>query len=119
MFIAIGAACTDLKDSQSMMTPVILFIMVPVFMWGSVLRAPDSTLSLVLSMLPTTSPFLMLLRIVLQPGPPLWQVLVSVSLMAATTVAAVWAAGRIFRTGILMQGKSASFAEIVRWVRAG
>jgi ABC-2 type transport system permease protein len=119
IFIAVGAACNDLKDSQNMMTPVILFLMVPVFMWGAVLRAPDSTLSLVLSMLPTTSPFLMLLRIVLQPGPPLWQVLVSVALMAGTTVAAVWAAGRIFRTGILMQGKSASFAEMARWVRAG
>jgi ABC-2 type transport system permease protein len=119
IFIAIGAACTDLKDSQSMMTPVILFVMVPVFMWGAVLKAPDSTLSLVLSLLPTTAPFLMLLRIVLQPGPPVWQVLVSVTAMAATTVAVVWAAGRIFRTGLLMQGKSASVAEIIRWVRAG
>jgi ABC-2 type transport system permease protein len=119
IFIAIGAACTDLKDSQSMMTPVILLVMVPVFLWGAVLKAPDSTLSLVLSLVPTTAPFLMLLRIVLQPGPPGWQILVSVTAMAVTTVAAVWAAGRIFRTGILMQGKSASFAEIIRWVRAG
>jgi ABC-type Na+ efflux pump permease subunit len=119
IFIAIGAACTDLKDSQSMMTPVILLVMVPVFMWGAVLKAPDSTLSLVLSLLPTTAPFLMLLRIVLQPGPPVWQILVSVTAMAATTVAAVWAAGRIFRTGLLMQGKSASVAEIIRWVRVG
>ena len=119
IFIAIGAACTDLKDSQSMMTPVILLMMVPVFLWGAVLKAPDSTLSLVLSLLPTTAPFLMLLRIVLQPGPPVWQILVSVTAMAVTTVAAVWAAGRIFRTGILMQGKSASVGELIRWVRAG
>jgi ABC-2 type transport system permease protein len=119
IFVAIGAACNDLKDSQGMMTPVILFIMVPVFMWGAVMKAPDGSLALLLSLLPTTAPFLMLLRIVLQPGPPLWQVLLSVTMMAATTVAAVWAAGRIFRTGILMQGKSASFAEMIRWVRAG
>ncbi|HJR59772.1 MAG TPA: ABC transporter permease [Vicinamibacterales bacterium] len=119
IFIAVGAACNDLKDSQNMMTPVMLFMMVPVFTWVAVLRAPDSTLSLALSLFPTTAPFLMLLRIALQPGPPLWQVLLSVGLTALATVAAVWAAGRIFRTGILMQGKSASLAEMVRWVKAG
>lgn len=119
IFIAVGAACTDLKDSQSMMTPVMLLIMVPVFTWGVVLRAPDSTMSLALSLFPTAAPFLMLLRIGLQPGPPMWQILLSVMLMMITTVAAVWAAGRIFRTGILMQGKSASLGEMIRWVRAG
>jgi ABC-2 type transport system permease protein len=118
-FIAIGAACNDLKDSQNMMTPIMLFIMVPVFTWVAVLRAPDSTLSLALSLFPTTAPFLMLLRIALHPGPPLWQVLLSVALTASATVLAVWAAGRIFRTGILMQGKSASVGEMIRWVRAG
>lgn len=119
IFIAIGAACNDLKDSQNMVTPVMLFMMVPVFTWGAVLRAPDSTLALGLSLVPTATPFLMLLRIALQPGPPMWQVWLSVTLMAMTTLAAVWAAGRIFRTGILMQGKSASVAEMIRWVRAG
>jgi ABC-2 type transport system permease protein len=119
IFIAIGAACNDLKDSQNMMTPVMLFMMVPIFTWGAVLRAPDSTLAIGLSLLPTAAPFLMLLRIALQPGPPMWQVLLSVSLTALATVAAVWAAGRIFRTGILMQGKSASVGEMLRWVRAG
>ena len=119
IFIAIGAACNDLKDSQNMMTPVMLFMMVPVFTWIAVLRAPDSTLSLALSLFPTTAPFLMLLRIALQPGPPLWQVLLSLALLTVTTVAVVWAAGRIFRTGILMQGKSASIAEMIRWVKAG
>jgi ABC-2 type transport system permease protein len=94
-------------------------MMVPVFTWGAVLRAPDSTLAFVLSVFPTSAPFLMLLRIALQPGPPLWQVLLAVVLTAAATVLAVWAAGRIFRTGILMQGKSASVAEMIRWVRAG
>lgn len=119
IFIAIGAACTDLKDSQNMVTPVMLFMMVPAFTWGAVLRAPESTLAIGLSLIPTAAPFLMLLRIALQPGPPMWQVLLSVLLMAATTIGAVWAAGRIFRTGILMQGKSASLAEMIRWVKAG
>ena len=119
IFIAIGAACNDLKDSQNMMTPVMLFMMVPIFTWGAVLRAPDSTLAVALSLLPTAAPFLMLLRIALHPGPPMWQVALSLTFTALATAGAVWAAGRIFRTGILMQGKSASVREMLRWVRVG
>jgi ABC-2 type transport system permease protein len=119
IFVAIGAACNDLKDTQSMITPVMILVILPLVTWSAVIRAPDSTLSVVLSMLPTSAPFLMLLRIAIQPGPPLWQVLVSFAIVVAATVVVVWAAGRIFRTGILMQGKSASFSEMLRWVKAG
>jgi ABC-2 type transport system permease protein len=118
VFIAVGAACSDLKDSQGMMTPVMMLLMVPMFLWYPVLRAPDGTMATVLSLFPTAAPFLMMLRISLAPGPPGWQIALSAALMAATTCIAVWAAARIFRTGLLMQGKTASLAELVRWVRA-
>jgi ABC-2 type transport system permease protein len=118
MFVAIGAACTDLKDSQGMMTPVMMIIMVPTFMWFSVLRAPDGRVATIMSLVPTSAPFMMMLRISLQPGPPFWQIALSVLLMGATVVLTVWAAGKIFRTGLLMQGKSATMAEMLRWVRA-
>jgi ABC-2 type transport system permease protein len=118
IFIAVGAACTDLKDSQGMMTPVMVLIMIPMFTWASVLRAPDGPMATTLSMIPTAAPFLMMLRISLRPGPPLWQIALSVALMAGTVVLTVWAAGKIFRTGLLMQGKSASLGEMLRWVRA-
>ena len=118
LFVAVGAACNDLKDSQNMMTPVMLLVMVPMFTAGSVLRAPDGTMAMVLSLVPTAAPFLMLLRISLQPGPPMWQIVVSIAIMACTALAVVWAAGKIFRTGLLMQGKSATIAEMVKWVTA-
>ncbi len=118
IFISIGAACTDFKDAQSMMTPAMLLVMMPVFTWTAVLRAPDSALAIGLSLFPPATPFLMLLRMALRPAPPLWQVLLSVALMALTAIAAVWAAGKIFRTGILMHGKSATVGEMIRWVRA-
>ena len=118
LFIAIGAACNDLKDSQNMMTPVMLLVMIPVFTAGSVLRAPDGTMATELSLVPTAAPFLMLLRIALQPGPPVWQIVLSVLLMTCTALVVVWAAGKIFRTGLLMQGKSATFGEMVKWVTA-
>ena len=118
IFISIGAACSDFKDAQGMMTPAMLIIMLPVFTWTAVLRAPDSPLAVGLSLFPPATPFLMLLRMALRPSPPAWQVLLSVVLIGLTVVAAVWAAGKIFRTGILMHGKSATLGEMIRWVRA-
>ena len=119
IFVAVGAACTDLKDSQNLVGPVMLVMVLPVVTAGAVLRAPDGTIATVLSMVPTATPFLMMLRILMHPGPPAWQVVTSVVLVIATALFCVWAAGRIFRAGLLMQGKSASLGEIVRWVRAG
>jgi ABC-2 type transport system permease protein len=118
IFIAIGAACNDLKDTQSMATPAMVLVMLPMFTWMSVLRAPDGMTAAVLSLIPTAAPFLMMLRISLRPGPPAWQIALSIALMAGTVVLAIWAAGKIFRTGLLMQGKSATMTEMLRWVRA-
>jgi ABC-2 type transport system permease protein len=73
----------------------------------------------VLSLIPTATPFLMMLRISMHPGPPAWQVALSAVFVTGTVLLFVWAAGRIFRTGLLMQGKSASIAEMIRWVKAG
>ena len=117
IFITIGASCSDLKDAQGMMTPAMLIMMFPWMTWFAILNAPDSPNSVALSMFPTNAPFLMLLRIMLPPGPPMWQVAISVVLAAATSVAAVYAAGKIFRTGLLMQGKAATFGEMWKWVR--
>src|SRR6185503_2371626 len=74
IFITIGAACTDLKDAQGMMTPAMLLLMLPWMTWFSIINAPESTVSVVLSLIPTATPFLMLPRIAIPPGPPMWQV---------------------------------------------
>jgi ABC-2 type transport system permease protein len=118
LYISVGAACTSLKDVQGLVTPIMLITILPAFTWMMVLRAPDSTASVLLSLFPPATPFLMLLRISVSPGPPLWQVILSIVLTAATTVGVIWAAGRIFRVGLLMQGKTPTFAELLRWVRA-
>jgi ABC-2 type transport system permease protein len=118
IFITIGAACSDLKDAQGMMTPAMLIMMFPWMTWFAILNAPDSPMAVGLSLFPTNAPFLMLLRIMLPPGPPIWQILLSVVLALVTSIAAVYAAGKIFRTGLLMQGKAATFGEMWKWVRA-
>jgi len=84
IFITIGAACTDLKDAQGMMTPAMLLLMLPWMTWFSIINAPESTVSVVLSLIPTATPFLMLLRIAVPPGPPMWQVGLGVALTALT-----------------------------------
>jgi len=117
VFISIGAACSDFKDSQAMMMPAMILIMLPVFAWPTVLRAPTGALAVAISLIPTATPFIMLPLSTNPPGPPVWQQIVGLCLTIATAVLFVWAAGRIFRVGILMQGKSATPAEMLRWVR--
>jgi ABC-2 type transport system permease protein len=118
IFLSIGAAASDLKDAQGMMSPTMVLLIMPVVASSAVLRAPDSGLAVGASLFPTSAPFIMLIRLAMTPGPPMWQVLLSVALMLGTAVLFVWAAGRIFRVGLLMQGKGATLAEMIRWIRA-
>jgi ABC-2 type transport system permease protein len=64
------------------------------------------------------TPFLMLIRLSLKPGPPFWQLALSVVTTLGCAAGFVWAAGRIFRVGLLMQGKGATLPEMLRWIRA-
>jgi ABC-2 type transport system permease protein len=118
VFIAIGAAVTDSKDGQALMGPVMMLFAMPFFVWRPIMEAPEGLLATTMSLVPWATPSLMILRLSMQPGPPVWQLLASFVITSLTTIVVVWMAGRIFRVGVLMQGKSASFAEMIRWVRA-
>ena len=116
VFIAIGAACSELKDAQSLMAPAMIVLMLPIFVWMPVLKNPDGGLAVAASLFPPATPMLMLLRLSANPPPPGWQVILGIVLTAASTLVCVWAAGKIFRIGILSQGKTPSFRELIRWV---
>lgn len=116
IFLAIGSACSNLKDSQSMIQPAMMLIILAYLGSFVVMRAPESGLAVGLSLFPTITPFAMILRIALPPGPPLWQVLLSVVLLVGATSAVIWAAARIFRVGLLMQGKPPNLPELLKWV---
>jgi len=118
LYMAVGAACNEIKDAQSLMMPIMFLSMFPAFVWIAVMRNPSSPLAVGLSLFPPASPFLMLMRIALRPAPPAWQVALAVVLTSLTTLFCVWAAAKIFRTGLLMQGKAPSYAELARWVFA-
>ncbi len=118
LFMAVGSACNDLKDAQSLMFPVMILAMLPAMVWSVVLQQPASPVSVATSLFPPATPFLMLMRMALSPAPPAWQVALGVVLTTLTTLGCVWASAKIFRTGLLMQGKAPSFAELARWVMA-
>jgi ABC-2 type transport system permease protein len=116
LFLALGSACSDLKDAQSMMQPAMILIMLPYLGSFIVIQNPESSLAVGMSFFPTMTPFTMMLRIAMPPGPPMWQVLVSVVGLVACTALFVWAASRIFRVGILMQGKAPTLPELLKWI---
>src|SRR5262249_25115222 len=118
-FIAIGAACTNVKETQNLLWPVMLLASVPMLVLFNLLREPNSTGITVLSFFPPTTPMLMIARQAIPPGIPWWQPALGVAVVSLATLASVWAAGRIFRVGLLAQGRGASLGEMIRWVVRG
>jgi ABC-type Na+ efflux pump permease subunit len=119
LFVAIGSACTSTQETQTLLMPVMLLAMIPLFVMTQVILEPDSALSVGMSLVPTATPMLMVVRVAVPPGVPWWQPVLGVVLVLLTTLLLVWAAGRIFRVGILMQGKGANLAEMMKWVFRG
>lgn len=119
LFIAIGAACSDIKETQQLLWPVLLLVCLPFFVLAQVLEKPNGALATELFFFPFATPMLMLARQGVPPGVPLWQTLTGVGVVLVNTVACAWAAGRIFRVGLLVQGKGANFGQMVQWVIHG
>lgn len=115
IFSAIGAACNEIKDAQSLMTPAMLLVMLPFFTHGLVLESPNGGFAAALSLFPPATPIIMFLRILLEPGPPLWQLLLSLVLTTAFAVLCVVAGGKIFRIGILSQGQTPTLWKLAKW----
>jgi ABC-2 type transport system permease protein len=116
LYIAVGAACTDMKETQSLMWPVMVLAMLPLFVAFNVIKEPNSNFAFWASLFPPITPMLMIARQSVPPGIPVWQPALGVVLVLLAALACVYAAGRIFRVGILMQGKGAKVGDLVRWV---
>jgi ABC-2 type transport system permease protein len=119
LFLAAGAAVSNMKEAQSMVMPVTILFALPLVILGALLQQPNSPLALGATFFPFSSPVATVVRIAVPPGVPAWQPLVAAAITVLTTIVIVWAAGRIFRVGILMQGQGAKLGEILRWVVRG
>ncbi|MEL6108148.1 MAG: ABC transporter permease [Planctomycetota bacterium] len=116
IFSAIGAACSEIRDAQSLMTPVMLLVIIPMMCMGPILDSPSSTFARAVSLFPPATPMLMFARIAIPPGPAIWEIILAVLLTTLFAAACVWAAGRVFRIGILSQGQAPSFTKLIGWI---
>lgn len=117
LYAAVGASVNSMQEAQNLVLPMLSPVIMAMMFFPLVLRSPDSTASVVLSLIPLFAPLLMFLRMTVLM-PPAWQIALSVALTLLTIWGVVWTASRIYRVGILMYGKRPTFPEIVRWVRA-
>ncbi len=116
IYAAIGAAVDNETDSQQFMLPIILPLVLAIYVgFFSVIENPHGTVSTIFSMIPLTSPIVMLMRIPF--GVPWWEVVISMVLLIASIVFLIWLAGRIYRVGILMYGKKPTYREILKWMK--
>jgi len=115
-YAAMGAASEDEQHLGQMAWPLLIFLIVPLVMIGTLTSNPDSGVSVILSIFPMTSPIVMLIRILVSE-PPAWQIALCLGLLAAAVAGMALLAAKIFRVGILMTGKRPSLKEVVKWVR--
>lgn len=115
MFAAVGSAVDNVQDASQLQMPVTLPIILALLMMLAVIKDPNSSLAFWFSIIPFTSPVVMMARIPYDI--PLWEIVLSLVILYASFVAMVWFAGKIYRVGIFMYGKKPTFKELLKWVR--
>ncbi len=114
LFAAIGAAGVDESNAQSLTFPIVAPIILAIFLMMRAMNDPEGSIAFWGSIIPFTSPIVM--PSLLPFSPPLWQIGLSLSILLLTILFTSYIAGKIYRTGILMQGKKISFKEMVKWL---
>ena len=115
-YAAIGAAVDNETDSQQFLLPIIMPLVLGVYIgFFTVMNDPHGTIATVFSMIPLTSPIVMLMRIPF--GVPWWQIAISVTILFGTFFFVVWFAAKIYRVGILMYGKKPTWSELYKWLK--
>lgn len=116
LYAAVGAAVDNETDTQQFMLPILMPLILAVYVGVfTVIDDPHGTVSMIFSFVPFTSPVVMLMRIPF--GVPIWQQIVSLIILIGTFTSTVWFAAKIYRVGILMYGKKASYKELFKWLK--
>jgi len=115
LFAAIGSAVDNETDTQQFMLPVTVPLILSIVVAQTVIQNPESPLAFWLSMIPFTSPVIMMVRIPF--GVPSWEITLSISLLVLGFIGTTWLAAKIYRTGILMYGKKSNYRELWKWIR--
>jgi ABC-2 type transport system permease protein len=118
MMASVGSAVNDLREAQSLVTPVMLILTIPLMLWLPISEQPNGMLATVASFIPPAIPFVMVLRVTASSEPiAAWQVAVSIVWGFAWVAIFLWAGAKIFRVGVLMQGKPPTPRELLKWIR--
>lgn len=115
LFAAIGSAVDNESDTQQFMLPVTVPLIISIILSQFIIHNPDGALAFWLSIIPFTSPIIMMVR--LPFNPPIFDVILSISLLILGFLAMTWFAAKIYRTGILMYGKKNSYRELFKWLK--
>ena len=115
MFAAVGSAVDSIQDASQLQTPIMVPIILALIVSMSVANDPNSPLAFWGSIIPLTSPVVMIARIPF--GIPTWQIVTSLVLLYISVAGMAWVAGKIYRVGIFMHGKKPSFKELLSWVK--
>ncbi|MBQ3535617.1 MAG: ABC transporter permease [Alistipes sp.] len=115
MFAAVGSAVDSVQDANQLQTPITVPIILALILAMSVFNDPSSPLAFWGSVIPFTSPVVMMARIPF--GIPTWEIILSLVLLYISVAAMAWVAGKIYRVGVFMHGKKPSFKELMSWIR--
>jgi ABC-type Na+ efflux pump permease subunit len=116
-FGAVGAAVNEMREAQSLMTPVMLALMSPWMLGPMIAREPNSTFAVAASFIPPVNTFAMMTRLASSSPPPAWQVWATVAVGLASAFVVTWFAAKVFKVGLLMHGKAPNMSTLVRWAR--
>ena len=114
IFAAIGASINAMEDSQQFMTPIMILMVFSLYAGIYSGDNPDGPLAFWCSLIPFTSPIVMMVRVPLDA--PTWQIILSLCLLYASALALIWISGKIYRVGILMYGKKPTLKEMIKWI---
>jgi ABC-2 type transport system permease protein len=114
--VALGSTCGTPQDAQHLAFVLFIPTLIPLFMISAVMQQPNGGFATAMSFIPPFTPVIMLLRQAMPAGVPWWQPWIGLVGVIIWAVAVVWAAARIFRIGILSQGKAPTFSQLAQWV---
>ena len=117
LFAAVGSAVENESDTNQLMIPITIPLIIGLLLMMQTFNNPDSTVSFWASMIPFTSPMVMLARVPFEGGVPTWELLLSIGILLLTIIVVVYLAAKIYRVGILMTGKKYSWKDIWTWIK--
>jgi ABC-type Na+ efflux pump permease subunit len=114
----VGSAVSELREAQSLITPAMMLLMVPLLLWFPIINDPNGVLATITNFIPPLIPFVMILRVTSASEPvPFWQIIATLVAGYSWMIVMIWMCAKIFRVGVLMTGKPPTPIELLRWLR--